>query len=249
MNRARVPRRNASWLVDARQRCAVINLARTATRSVPSFFPHLKPSTRSRTLPPLSASLEHAASRRRNLVLLLIQLRGEAAILTIGQHHHRAPSSEGLGHRLALPAAAPTHRTLLDASQQGAQPLPDRSWRAPCGRWASSASFASIPDALKKACRSSSLEASRSPRPWLSRCCRRCSRRALQAAAPACEVTTGGCEDVVSRVSICSDSTDLYSTHGRRGPAHGRTPFEIWALFQPNPLGAYCTALAILAKC
>lgn len=91
--------------MDARQRCAVINLARTATRSVPSFFPHLKPSTRSRTLPPLSASLEHAASRRRNLVLLLIQLRGEAAILTIGQHHHRAPSSEGLGHHLPLPAA------------------------------------------------------------------------------------------------------------------------------------------------
>ena len=105
VNRARLPRRNASWLVDARQRCAVINLARTATRSVPSFFPHLKPSTRSRTLPPLSASLEHAASRRRNLVLLLIQLRGEAAILTIGQHHHRAPSSEGLGHHLPLPAA------------------------------------------------------------------------------------------------------------------------------------------------
>ena len=26
----------------------------------------------------------------------------------------------GLGHRLALSAAAPTHRTLLDASQQGA---------------------------------------------------------------------------------------------------------------------------------
>ena len=114
-----------------------------------------------------------AGSGRCSLLLLLVHLRVVAAIVTIGRHHHRALSSEGLGHRLALPAAAPTHRTLLDASQQGAQPLPDRSWRAPCGRWASSASFASIPDALKQACRSSSLEASRSPRPPLSRCCRR----------------------------------------------------------------------------
>ena len=159
------------------------------------------------------------ASGRCSLLLLLVHLRVVAAIVTVGRHHHRALSSEGLGHRLALPAAAPTHRTLLDASQQGAQPLPDRSWRAPCGRWASSASFASIPDALKQACRSSSLEASRRPRPPLSRCCRRCSRRALQAAAPACEVTTVGCEDVVSRVSICicSDTTDLQ--HSRAAQA------------------------------
>ena len=198
--------------------------------------PELKSSSRRRVLCSSVLFGVPAGSGRCSLLLLLVHLRVVAAIVTVGRHHHRALSSEGLGHRLALPAAAPTHRTLLDASQQGAQPLPDRSWRAPCGRWASSASFASIPDALKQACRSSSLEASRSPRPWLSRCCRRCSRRALQAAAPACEVTTGGCEDVVSRASICSDSTDLYSTHGRRRPAHGRTPFEIWALFGPNPL-------------
>ena len=165
-----------------------------------------------------------AGSGRCSLLLLLVHLRGVAAIVTVGRHHHRALSCEGLGHRLALPAAAPTHRALVDASQQGAQLLPDRSWRAPCGRWAPSASFTSILDALKLACRSCSLQARISPRPPLSRCCRRCSRRALQAVAPAYEVTTGGCEDVVSRASICRDSTDLYSTHGRRRPAHGRTP-------------------------
>ena len=86
-------RRNASWLVVAQQRCAVINLPRADTRSVTSFFPRLKPSTRtrSRTLPPLSAFLERAAGRRRNLVVLLVQLHGETAILTVGQHNHRAP--------------------------------------------------------------------------------------------------------------------------------------------------------------
>ena len=72
-------------------------------------------------------------------MLLLIQLRGEAASLTIGQHHHRAPSSEGLGHHLPLPAAPlptstapPTHRALIDASQLDAQALPDRILRARC---------------------------------------------------------------------------------------------------------------------
>ena len=211
-------------------------LAQRSLAAVPIFKRDPKSSNDCRAIGSFSAFRCASRSGRCSLLLLLVHLRVVAAIVTVGRHHHRALSSEGLGHRLALPAAAPTHRTLLDASQQGAQPLPDRSWRAPCGRWASSASFASIPDALKQACRSSSLEASRSPRPWLSRCCRRCSRRALQAAAPACEVTTGGCEDVVSRASICSDSTDLYSTHGRRRPAHGRTPFEIWALFRRNPL-------------
>ena len=39
-------------------------------------------------------------------------------------------------------------------------------------------------------------------------------------------VETGECEDVVSRVSLCSDSTGIYSTHGRRWPARGLTPFS-----------------------
>ena len=101
-----------------------------------------------------------AGSGRCSLLLLLVHLRGVAAIVTVGRHHQRALSCEGLGHRLALPPAAPTHHALVDASQQGAQPLPDRTLRAPCGRLASSASFASIFDALKQACLNSSLEAS-----------------------------------------------------------------------------------------
>ena len=101
-----------------------------------------------------------AASGRCNLLVLLVHLRGVAAIVTVGRHHHFASSCEGLHHHLALTAAAPTDRALLDASQQGAQTLPDRTLRAPCGRLASSASFASIIGALKQACLNSSLEAS-----------------------------------------------------------------------------------------
>ena len=111
-----------------------------------------------------------AASGRCSLLLLLVHLRVVAAIATLGWNHPRAPSSEGVGHRLALPAAAPTHRALLHASQQGAWPLPDRILRAPCGRWAPGASFPSILDALKLPCRSCNLHASRSARPVLSRC-------------------------------------------------------------------------------
>ena len=101
-----------------------------------------------------------AASGRCSLVLLLVHLRGVAAIVMVGRHHHSASSCEGLHHHLALTAAAPTDRSLLGASQRGAQPLPDRTLRAPRSRWASSASFPSILDVLKQACRSSSLEAS-----------------------------------------------------------------------------------------
>ena len=63
-------RRNASWLVVAQQRCAVINLPRADTRSVTSFFPRLKPSTRSRTLPPLS----HDACLQKEPVVLAARL-------------------------------------------------------------------------------------------------------------------------------------------------------------------------------
>ena len=101
-----------------------------------------------------------AASARCNLLVLLVHLLGVAAIVTVGPQHHCASSCEGLHQHLALTAAAPTDRSLLGASQRGAQPLPDRTLRAPRGRWASSAFFPSILDVLKQACRSSSLEAS-----------------------------------------------------------------------------------------
>ena len=162
-------------------------------------------------------------------MLLLVHLRGVAAIVMVGRHHHYASSCEGQRHRLALTAAAPTDRSLLGASQRGAQPLPDRTLRAPRGRWASSAFFPSILDVLKQACRSSSLEASRSSRGPLSRCCPRCSRSAPPASAPACKVASGDCEDLVSRVSLCCDSTGLCGTQEPHRPAHGRTPFQMWA--------------------
>ena len=169
-----------------------------------------------------------AASGRCKLLVVLVHLRGVAAIFTIGRHHHRGASHEGRGHRRALPAAAPTHRALIDASQLAAQPLPDRNLRAPCGKITSGASFVSMLDALNLVCLNCSRKESTSSRPPLSRCCPRCSTRSLQAVAPACEVTTGACEDVISRVGPCSDSTALYSTHGRRRPAHGPTPFQIY---------------------
>ena len=55
---------------------------------------------------------------RRSLEMLLVQLRGESAILTVGRHHHRARSSEGVGHHVAtagLIAADPAHPALVDA--------------------------------------------------------------------------------------------------------------------------------------
>ena len=90
------------------------------------------------------------------------------------------------------------------------------------------ASSTSMLDLPKLACLSCSLKSSRSSRPPPSRCRRLCSESALRAAAAACEIETGKCEEVVSRVSLCSDSTGIYSTHGRRLPARGLTPFQIW---------------------
>ena len=69
------------------------------------------------------------------------------AICNVGRHHPCGTFCEGLGHRYALPAAAPTDRALVCASQVGVEPLTDRIVRAPCGLWASVASSASVLDA------------------------------------------------------------------------------------------------------
>ena len=91
--------------------------------------------------------------------------------------------SEGRGHHLALPVAAPTYHALIDASWLGAQAPPDRILRAPCGSTAACASFVSTIDALELPCRSCSFQASRSYRPPLQRCCRLWFGSTLRAAA------------------------------------------------------------------
>ena len=203
-------------------------MQRTRCRSVALRSPFRDAVDCSSTSWSLSHFSAHAASGRCSLVLMLIHLRGVAAIVTVGRHHHRGTSHEGLGHRLALPAAALPHRALLDASQQGAQALPDRILRAGSRCWTRSASFQSWHEATARACSRASLLANASLRRALSRCCRRCSGRALEVAARACEVVAGGCKDMVSRASLCSDSTTLYSTHGRRRAAHGLPAYQIF---------------------
>ena len=62
----------------------------------------------------------------------------------------------------------------LVASPLGAQPQSDRILRVLCGRLVPGAHFMPRLDALKRACRRSSLQASRSARRALSGCCGRC---------------------------------------------------------------------------
>ena len=75
------------------------------------------------------------ASGQCNLLVVLVHLLGVAVIVTVGRHHHGPSFCEGEGHRLALTATAPSHRTLIDASQLTAQRLPNRNLRATCGLW------------------------------------------------------------------------------------------------------------------
>ena len=89
------------------------------------------------------------------------------------QHHHE-PFCEGRGLTHALTDIAPTDLTVATHSPLGAQPQSDRILRLPCGRFVCQplpTHMFSL-DALKRACRSSSLQASRSARsaaiglPW-----------------------------------------------------------------------------------
>ena len=142
--------------------------------------PRVQSLKRARDLCSLLCFSAHAASSRRNLVELLVNLRDMAAIVTVGRYHHDVPFCEGQGHHLALAATAPSVRTPVDASQLGPEPLSDRSLRAPRGRWALAAAFLICLDALKLPCRSCSLLASWSACPLLPRCRRRCSGGALR---------------------------------------------------------------------
>ena len=108
-----------------------------------------------------------------NLLVLLVYLQGEASIFRLGWHHHRGPFCEGRGLTHALTDTAPTDLTVATHSPLGAQPQSDRILRPPCGRLAPAAPYMFSLDALKRACRSSSLQASRSARSALSGCRRR----------------------------------------------------------------------------
>jgi len=108
-----------------------------------------------------------------NLLVLLVYLQGAAVIFRLGRHHHRGPFCEGRGLTHALTDTAPTDLTVATHSPLGAQPQSDRILRLPCGRLAPAAPCTVALDALKRACRSSSLQASRSARSALSGCRRR----------------------------------------------------------------------------
>ena len=97
-----------------------------------------------------------------NLLVLLVYLQGAAVIFRLGQHHHRGPFCEGRGLTHALTDTAPTDLTVAYASPLGAQPQSDRILRVLCGRLVPDAQFMTLLDALKRACRRSSLQASRS---------------------------------------------------------------------------------------
>eukprot|EP00964_Phaeocystis_antarctica_P011978 scaffold6611_cov57-Phaeocystis_antarctica.AAC.2 len=77
------------------------------------------------------------------------------------------------------PSQTPLPLTLTVATHSplGDQPQSDRILRLPCGRLAPAAPYTFALDALKRACRSSSLQASRSARSALSGCRRRAGGR------------------------------------------------------------------------
>jgi hypothetical protein len=94
------------------------------------------------------------------MVLMLKNLQGAVAIFRVGRHHHRGPFCEGRGLTHALTDTDPTDLTLVYASPLGAQPQSDRILRVLCGRLVPGAHFMLLLDALKRACRRSSLQAS-----------------------------------------------------------------------------------------
>ena len=114
-------------------------------------------------------------------------------------YHHRGPFCEGRGLTHALTDTAPTDLTVATHSPLGAQPQYDRILRLPCARFAPAASYTLALDALKRACRSSSLQASISARSALSGCRRRWRGSTLPAAALVPMVETDECGDVWTR--------------------------------------------------
>ena len=96
------------------------------------------------------------------MVLMLVNLQGAAIIFRVGRHYHHEPFCEGQGLTHALTDTPPTDLTVATHSPLGAKPQPDRILRVLCGRLVPGAQFMTFLDALKRACRRSSLQASRS---------------------------------------------------------------------------------------
>ena len=104
------------------------------------------------------------------MVLMLVHLQGAAVIFRVDRHHHHGPFCEGQGLTNALTDTPPTDLTVATHSPLGAQPQSDRILRVLCGRLVPGAQVMTLLDALKRACRRSSLQASRSARSALSGC-------------------------------------------------------------------------------
>ena len=88
---------------------------------------------------------------------MLVNLQGAAVIFRVGRHHHHGSFCEGQGLTHALTDTPPTDLTVATHSPLGAQPQSDRILRVLCGRLVPGAQFMSLLDALKRACRRSSL--------------------------------------------------------------------------------------------
>jgi hypothetical protein len=97
------------------------------------------------------------------MVLMLVHLQGAAVIFRVGRHHHHRPFCEGRGLTHALTDTAPTDLTVATHSPLGAQTQSGRILhgilRLLCGRprLAPATPYMFSIDALKRACRSSSL--------------------------------------------------------------------------------------------
>ena len=93
-----------------------------------------------------------------NLVVVLAHLQGVAATFRVGRHHHHGPLHEGRGLTHALTHTAPIYLTIADATPLGVQAQSDRVLRLLRGRLAPVAAHTFALDALKRACRSPSLQ-------------------------------------------------------------------------------------------
>ena len=95
---------------------------------------------------------------RTTMVLMLVHLQGAAVIFRVGRHHHHGSFCEGVVGASHTPSQ--THLPLTSRSprtHRWVHSQSDSILRLPCGRLGPAAPYSSVLDALKRACRSSSL--------------------------------------------------------------------------------------------